>query len=631
MVDSLKTCLMTRLYNTFGTTIALKNNAKSYTKKVFSILFILFLLFVANKNLTAQSASFTVNVSSGCTDLLVEFTNTSDLGGETFLAYQWDFDHGSSSTTTNPTHLYTSDGSFTVTLTLETFDGKYTATQVITVTETVSADLTATTTTACVNEVIGFQFDQTRKDGVKWDFGDGTLSTDADTYPMEHKYSAHGTYTVKYITFNGICSDTSETDITIEGPIANISIEPDSACIGDKIVFTATDTVDVNSFSWDVDEGSFTSTDSPLSYSYSTPQTKNITLTLVGTSRNCTLDETVYIYPVIAGIEYNTAICAINPINIVDASSGSNLSYYWNLGDGTTFDIRNPGFHSYESEGTYIITHAIENNIGCVDTIRDTITAVLPPTIELGEDWYICENDTAQLNASGGQAIQWSPSTGLDNPYSYTPFAFPSITTSYFVQITDTISDCQSSGIITVEVQNEPDWNSISLSPFPDTTVIIGDTAWIRTDTNNKYIYSWSPDYQAIGCMDCNELSVLPLVTTTYSLDLTDIRSCFNSTFDVEVIVREEYIVGVAEAFTPNDDHINDILYVDGWGIKDLIEFRIYNRWGKEVFFSDDINLGWDGYINGKQASIDSYAYYIKVEMWDDGVTTKNGTFVLIR
>jgi gliding motility-associated-like protein len=95
--------------------------------------------------------------------------------------------------------------------------------------------------------------------------------------------------------------------------------------------------------------------------------------------------------------------------------------------------------------------------------------------------------------------------------------------------------------------------------------------------------------------------------------------------------VTEEYILGVPDAFTPNGDQVNDIIKVDGWGIKKLLEFRIFNRWGNEVFYTDDINTGWDGYLDGKLQSQGTYMYIIKAEMWDDNITTLQGSFSLLR
>ena len=90
--------------------------------------------------------------------------------------------------------------------------------------------------------------------------------------------------------------------------------------------------------------------------------------------------------------------------------------------------------------------------------------------------------------------------------------------------------------------------------------------------------------------------------------------------------------VDVPDIFTPNGDGDNDVIYVKGWGIKKLLEFSIYNRWGEKVFTTTDINVGWDGTYKGKRQNMDTYAYYVKVETYiDPQPLTKKGNITLIR
>ena len=67
-------------------------------------------------------------------------------------------------------------------------------------------------------------------------------------------------------------------------------------------------------------------------------------------------------------------------------------------------------------------------------------------------------------------------------------------------------------------------------------------------------------------------------------------------------------------------------------GIKKLIEFKIYNRFGQLVFETADINQGWDGYYRGELQPIETYVYFTSVETWLDGeILTKKGSFNIIR
>ena len=69
--------------------------------------------------------------------------------------------------------------------------------------------------------------------------------------------------------------------------------------------------------------------------------------------------------------------------------------------------------------------------------------------------------------------------------------------------------------------------------------------------------------------------------------------------------------VFLPNAFTPNGDGINDVLLVQGKGIKLIKTFRIYNRWGELVFETTDLTEAWDGMHKGKLQDVGTFVYYI--------------------
>jgi len=84
-------------------------------------------------------------------------------------------------------------------------------------------------------------------------------------------------------------------------------------------------------------------------------------------------------------------------------------------------------------------------------------------------------------------------------------------------------------------------------------------------------------------------------------------------------------------AFTPNNDGINDIYK---WrhncsGIESFV-MRVYNRWGEQVFITDDYNTGWDGSFKGEQQPVDAYIVYVLV-VEQGGITTKSSSITLLR
>jgi len=90
------------------------------------------------------------------------------------------------------------------------------------------------------------------------------------------------------------------------------------------------------------------------------------------------------------------------------------------------------------------------------------------------------------------------------------------------------------------------------------------------------------------------------------------------------------YVVDVPNAFSPNGDDRNNILYVKGQGIKE-IDFRVYNRWGELVFETNNINSGWDGTYKGEPQGMEAYGYYLKAVFLNDEIVEKKGNVTLMR
>jgi gliding motility-associated-like protein len=86
----------------------------------------------------------------------------------------------------------------------------------------------------------------------------------------------------------------------------------------------------------------------------------------------------------------------------------------------------------------------------------------------------------------------------------------------------------------------------------------------------------------------------------------------------------------VPDAFSPNKDGQNDILYIRGT-CTNMMDFVIYDRWGNKVFESENINNGWDGTYKGRPMNTGTYVYYLKATMQDGSSLNKHGNITLVR
>jgi gliding motility-associated-like protein len=101
-------------------------------------------------------------------------------------------------------------------------------------------------------------------------------------------------------------------------------------------------------------------------------------------------------------------------------------------------------------------------------------------------------------------------------------------------------------------------------------------------------------------------------------LTVTSDNGCVDS-INHTVVIDPEFIIYVPNAFSPNDDGINDTFFPKGLGI-DVEEYQmwIYDRWGNMIWANDDFFKGWDGKVQGHDEIVqqDVYVWKIKLKTW---------------
>ena len=97
-----------------------------------------------------------------------------------------------------------------------------------------------------------------------------------------------------------------------------------------------------------------------------------------------------------------------------------------------------------------------------------------------------------------------------------------------------------------------------------------------------------------------------------------------------DVTVKPSIIFWLPNAFTPNEDDQNETFFPLGFNVPiEDYEFRIFDRWGKQLFYTTDINVGWDGKFNGEYVKQDVYVYSIKVKLEDGPHVFRGPVYIL--
>ncbi|MBL7752291.1 MAG: PKD domain-containing protein, partial [Chitinophagaceae bacterium] len=166
-------------------------------KRQYWIWGIFILLFHAQAKAQAPLANFTASPLSGCSPLVVNFT---DLSTNTPTSWAWDFGTGATSSAQNPTTTFFNPGTYTVVLTATNASGSNTLTRTayITVYEAPSVNFIGVDSVGCYP--LRTQFTDQSQPGAgntnlgwEWSFGDGAISTQQNP---THRYDLSGNYSV---------------------------------------------------------------------------------------------------------------------------------------------------------------------------------------------------------------------------------------------------------------------------------------------------------------------------------------------------------------------------------------------------------------------------------------------------
>jgi gliding motility-associated-like protein len=328
--------------------------------------------------------------------------------------------------------------------------------------------------------------------------------------------------------------------------------------------------------------------------------------------------------------------CITTPLTVqLDETLGLQ-SVQWNMGDqnggASNLSTSTSHSHQYSQPGTFTISAIVDYGCGS-DTITRVVhtTAVTEPLLS-----FAYPNDPCRMNntspelptgfASGG-IFSVSPALPI-NSANGTLGLLENIEGDFIVTYSYAGGNCIASGSFseTIAIRSF----SESLVALPDSvTLFLGDT--VELAASGTVSYNWSPD-EGLSCSDCASPLAFPTQPTLYivtGIDANGCRSVDTVWVVIDFICNEAFIPSI---FSPNGKgpQSNEKFCV----LSDCVaQFKlvIFNRWGQQVFETEDINQCWDGTFNGADASSGAYAYNVYLKQLDGAVLNKTGTINLVR
>lgn len=588
--------------------------------------------------------------SMGCVPLTVQFT-AEVVNANSFW---WDFGDGTTSTLETPVHTYSNDGIYEVTLigidttTCANITFSDTARlAIIARDDSIAARFDPVIISSCDSFIVELNNNSLNAVGNHWDFGDGTTSALASP---SHRYAAPGVYDITLIVTNSNACNTMDTIVKQVEMIPDIDvgilISDTLGCVPFTVAFHDASVGGVD-FHWNFGDGSFSDLKNPV-HTFGDTGTYLITL-IVTDSASCNINDTatasvmVFDNRIAAGFRLDTLAFACDSlaISLTNLSSGF-TSVLWDFGDGITSTDANPQ-HVYDRSDSFEIKLIISNPAACNEADTSAQIIFLPSEVKAA---FHADNgcppfDATIVNQSANATSYrwnfWDGTAATDAVPLLTELSSGSYSLTLTAYNPETCNDSSvATGTFTVHDKPVALFDADSVYNLLESVQFISQSAgavafaWHFDDGDSSFAENPTHAYPDSGYyIPCLK------VTSEYGCDSTYCRR-------IEIDFRGA--IDVPNAFSPNGDGSNDMLYVRGEGIRDL-EFRIYNRWGELVFESTDADIvcneldiclakgkGWDGTYKGERQEMEVYVYTLRA-VFVNGRSSelKKGNITLLR
>lgn len=380
---------------------------------------------------------------------------------------------------------------------------------------------------------------------------------------------------------------------------------------------------------WDFGDGFTSTVQSPPPHHYVTAGNYRIKFAVTN-AFGCTFDTLMREIQLgakpVADFDYSAA-CANAPITFTDKSTvagGGIFALDWKFDGIAATNSVNP-VHRFSSAGQHLVYLRVRSNLGCeADTLK-TIPVGDKPVVNATHDEDCFGNvqyKAIVLNNVNVKKWNWvfgdGKTSAQQNPSHH--FLKNGRYTSLFWSVSENgcLSDTLAR-LVSIDV--------VKAFAGSDTVAVKGEPLQLAGSGNGKF--SWAP---ALGLS--NAFTASPAATLyndqTYVLTVTNDSGCAaNDT--VRIKVFDDAGIFVPSAFSPNNDGRNDRLVTVAPGFKQLLYFKIYDRWGQLVFETKETGKGWDGNFRGKVMPQGVYVWMAGGVDVNNRKLEKKGTTLLLR
>lgn len=418
-----------------------------------------------------------------------------------------------------------------------------------------------------------------------------------------------GTYSVTGYDANGCSGTDSETVTEFSAPSIAITGTL-SYCAGGNTTLTATGGA---TYIWN-DAASSTTPDITVAqgnYTVTGTDGNGCTATASAIVSENTLPVVVINGPLTYCTGGNTTLTASPGTSYAWADAGGN-----SIGSSASVTV---------TEGTYTVT--VTDNNGCSNTDDATVTELPEPVADFSVNPDCAGQPIVFTNNSTPTGLNYAWDFGNGNSSTDpNPVETYSQGGSYTITLVAMDGGCTDTAVQMLQVPDKPvaGFTALPLQATQDEAVVFTNTSTGAT----AYLWDFGDDVTAIDQNPSHIYSDTGRYTVT--LTATNATNGCSDTMVNSIDVIGEVAVFVPNAFSPNNDAINDVLHVFGKEVSGIL-FKVYNRWGEAVFESRNLNDGWDGTYRGKLLAPDVYVYWLEAEFTNKTSKRFKGSVTLLR
>jgi gliding motility-associated-like protein len=480
--------------------------------------------------------------------------------------------------------------------------------------------------------------------------GGTLLATSAQYTPAA--LTASTTYYTEADNSNGCSSARTATVINVAQPPQAPAPFTQNICTGSTVTLTLADAQVGTTYNWYDSAAktnllftgnSYTTTAINANTTYYVEATNGTCPPSVLTSVNVIAVPTPAA-PVVANNQQ--AVCASYRdlvLNIDNPQAGYTYNWYssaastTSLASGVSYDAA-----TTNPTNTYYVEAV--NSTGCISP-RTAVNITVNPIASLSAlNAFVCPGDAtgtliAETNDQNSTISWYAQNNGTVVLATGSTYTVPSDTSKiYYVQVVDNVTGC-ATGYAFAYVTFYPQLAApvVSVGTITSTSVTfnwdaVQDATGYQVSADNGQTFSVPSSgstglsHTITGLQPGEQVSIIVQALGNTSCQLSTSSSA------VTAIVQypQDDLIYVANAFTPNGDGINDIVYVHSQSIKSMT-FYIYDQWGEMLFESTSQTVGWDGTYKGKKQPVGVYVYFVKAVTNDGHQLTKKGTITLLK